>query len=630
MADSGAFRSTDRKSSGSVRFAHVALVAVLSPALSQAGLSCERTGDTRLIGLEVEALGEDRISGFDSQRRVYKISIQADVVTVRAQAASPSARLRYSYRAADGAVQSGVIGIGNGEATVDVHVGTGHLRIDVQDNAAYRNYVVDVERIPGEVFPCSESGILDAIAKGEGPHTFDCDGPTVITPSQQIAIDNNVILEGDGNFILNGNESFRVLMVPRDVTAEVRGFTITGGAGSSGGGAYNGGTLTLVRTAFVGNSATNGGGGIYNGSELFLFDCVVADNSTTFYGGGIYQLPDRSLTVVRTILIGNQAERGGAGIYNWAGELTVTDSDISSNEAEFGGAIFQTGSASASLTRVVVSGNVSRWRAGGLYIEDGEFLLSGSAIHGNMAATLGGGIYVGSNDIGELATILNTTIEGNTADEDGGGVYVNGGEIAFDGSLVAGNFAKGDGGGIYIRFPRFVAFENTTITGNTAAGNGGGIRSSADMEFSHTTVAGNAAVAGGETATALLLESLSTLHLHNSIVLGSCIRCSPLVCGSPPVVTASGVNIEDEGMSCLPRPSNEERPDLISATSEELALEPLADNGGPTPSLALGLGSIAIDAVPEGACDLDADQRGIARPQGATCDVGAFERESAE
>ena len=55
-------------------------------------------------------------------------------------------------------------------------------------------------------------------------------------------------------------------------------------------------------------------------------------------------------------------------------------------------------------------------------------------------------------------------------------------------------------------------------------------------------------------------------------------------------------------------------------------LGPLHDNGGFTQTMALGSGSPAIDAVPTtGAGCAPTDQRGISRPQGAACDIGAFE-----
>ena len=54
-------------------------------------------------------------------------------------------------------------------------------------------------------------------------------------------------------------------------------------------------------------------------------------------------------------------------------------------------------------------------------------------------------------------------------------------------------------------------------------------------------------------------------------------------------------------------------------------LGPLAGNGGPTATHALLDGSPAIDAADAALCP-PTDQRGVVRPQGAACDVGAFER----
>jgi hypothetical protein len=54
-------------------------------------------------------------------------------------------------------------------------------------------------------------------------------------------------------------------------------------------------------------------------------------------------------------------------------------------------------------------------------------------------------------------------------------------------------------------------------------------------------------------------------------------------------------------------------------------LGPLADNGGPTLTMALGAGSPAIDIVVPSAGCLPTDQRGAPRPQGVACDAGAYE-----
>jgi hypothetical protein len=61
----------------------------------------------------------------------------------------------------------------------------------------------------------------------------------------------------------------------------------------------------------------------------------------------------------------------------------------------------------------------------------------------------------------------------------------------------------------------------------------------------------------------------------------------------------------------------------VSVTAEQLNLEPLQDNGGPTMTHALGAGSVAIDWIPADMCEVDTDHRGF--PRDSMCDVGAFE-----
>ena len=60
----------------------------------------------------------------------------------------------------------------------------------------------------------------------------------------------------------------------------------------------------------------------------------------------------------------------------------------------------------------------------------------------------------------------------------------------------------------------------------------------------------------------------------------------------------------------------------------DAGLDSLANNGGPTLTHALLAGSPAIDAADNAVCPAT-DQRGVARPQGPGCDIGAFELEGA-
>ena len=99
----------------------------------------------------------------------------------------------------------------------------------------------------GTVFPCTEQGIRDAIAAGGGPYTFDCDGPTTVVTEAEIVIDNNVILDGEGNLTVRSRAAsadsncyysdypfepclaHRIFAVESGVEAALIGMTVTGG-----------------------------------------------------------------------------------------------------------------------------------------------------------------------------------------------------------------------------------------------------------------------------------------------------------------------------------------------------------------------------------------------------------------
>jgi len=193
----------------------------------------------------------------------------------------------------------------------------------------------------GEAFPCTELGIRDAIAEGGGPHTFDCEVPTPVVTQTEIVIDNDVVLDGEGNLLVDGNDSHRVFSVAQGVTVGLLGFTVTGGfvgsgpkSGSSGGGILNDGTLTLTKSTVSGNTiGWGGGGGIDNRGLLTLTRTTVSDNSVLSVvsdGGGI--LNSGTLTITNSTVSGNTSpfidECTGSGISN-SGTLAITNSTVS-------------------------------------------------------------------------------------------------------------------------------------------------------------------------------------------------------------------------------------------------------------------------------------------------------------
>ena len=152
----------------------------------------------------------------------------------------------------------------------------------------------------GISFPCTEAGIRDAIGSGDGPHAFECDGPTTVVTTAEIALDADVILDGEGALTVDGARDHRVFSVPEDVRAELRGVVVTGGVAHLGGGILNAGILTLMNSVVSGSSAAEGGG-IHNvkaGTMTLLGTTVLANDASL--GAGIFN--DGTLTAVHSIV----------------------------------------------------------------------------------------------------------------------------------------------------------------------------------------------------------------------------------------------------------------------------------------------------------------------------------------
>jgi hypothetical protein len=221
-------------------------------------------------------------------------------------------------------------------------------------------------------------------------------------------------------------------------------------------------------------------------------------------------------------------------------------------------------------------------------------------------------------------TLLDSTVSGNTGTFGGGGIY-NGRRVWAYNSTVSGNTAYyGNGGGIWNRATggwgrsNFVSLYNSTVSGNVAAEHGGGIYNEkyANLSVNNSTVSGNTAyVAGG--GIYRYFDSMNSIVADNSAPSGA--NCSPGDSGGTPF--SFGYNLSDDTSCGFTEPT-----DLVVA---DAMLGPLQDNGGPTETHDLLPGSPAIDAGSVDCPPPATDQRGMARPQGAACDIGAVESLSA-
>ena len=293
-----------------------------------------------------------------------------------------------------------------------------------------------------------------------------------------------------------------------------------------------------------------------------------SDSDSNQYGGGIFN--QGTMTLENSTVSGNSATSGG-GIVNLNGRLAISGSNISNNQTGFyAGGIFNY-SAVLTMTNSTVSGNTAdSYRGGGIVNLVGTATLTNSTVSGNISKVAGaGGIWNWQG--GSVLTLINSTVSGNTGNGEGyaGGVLNDGGTAIFVSSTVAGNKdTSATGGGISHVTGSTTTIKNTIIANNTS----GATNKPADCFGSITSLNRN-------------LASDNSCGLSGT---GDMNNTNPM-------------------------------------------LSPLASNGGPTMTHALLSGSPAINSVPIADCKdstgapLATDQRGISRPQGTACDIGAYE-----
>ncbi|MCP3956603.1 MAG: CSLREA domain-containing protein, partial [bacterium] len=226
-------------------------------------------------------------------------------------------------------------------------------------------------------------------------------------------------------------------------------------------------------------------------------------------------------------------------------------------------------------------------------------------IHGNSTTDRGGGIAIEA----PTAAITQVTLERVSIYDnqalDGGGVSVSGGTLVATNATISGNRATGDGGGVHLETQAgnlpTATLTNVTVAANTAdfdasgSGDGGGLhRDTGTLNVKNTIVADNGLGLGGS---------------------------GPDCAGS---VTSQDYNLIENTTGCTIGGTT-----TNNVTGSDPALAALATNGGDTRTHEPGSGSPAIDVIPNGTNDcgttVDEDQRGVGRPRGGSCEIGAFE-----
>jgi hypothetical protein len=474
-----------------------------------------------------------------------------------------------------------------------------------------------------------------------------------VTLTQPIVVQVNTTLMSTGIVTISGNNLTRLFVVNPNVNFTIRNLALFSGrhtatnlndggiADTAGGAIYNnGGNLTLLNSTIsnhavlgtpgangtdgqTGTDAENGGGAaggaIFNKlGTLTISNCTLSANSVVGGTGG------KGGNGTRGVISnggngGKGGTAGGAGVYSQGGTLLIYNSTFTNNVAN-GGVAGVAGSGSG-IGFNGQNGGSGAAVGGGVATDAAYFIASGNTFVTNVAAGAAGlvgnpgansnpgdrGINGGEAFGGAIYNrgvllMTNCTLVANSAV---GGAAGNGGAGSTQGFGSRGGDG-GDGGnatGGAIENTYRITLIHSTLAGNKvvggAAGQGGASGGLPDP--------GNAGHAGMENGGAISNEG-EDISVANTILTGS-------VGGNlRGLVTDLGGNISSDTTVLFTQST--------SRGSTDPGLTSLANNGGPTWTMALLTNSPAVDAAVV-LYSTATDQRGTNR-LGAP-DIGSFE-----
>jgi hypothetical protein len=426
-------------------------------------------------------------------------------------------------------------------------------------------------------------------------------------------------------------------------------------------------TLDAQSSHIDGNHATaigpdvagaQGGGINYSSSGTFAIkDSTVSGNVITARttgsaqagasGGAIVATVDVGGTITSSTLANNQViatsemANGmvfGGAIATFENTITLTRTQVSGTRmtssgatgahAEGGGVWAGNGlkllSSSVSTTTVRLDSGSSQATAigGGVWESEGPLTVSKSTIDQNHlivsssganAVGLGGGLVTGSGASIVASTIsrntISTTAVGtHTAQSAAAGLTPQGTDPqTIKNSTIASNVAHA---------------ESDPATGTANAFGGGLFTNSTSLRLTNTTVARNVVGAEANTTSVtgggIRVDSGTTTLEATILALNTAPLAGGPNCFGP--VASGGRNLLGTTSGCT----------FGNLPSDKLGMNPklgpLANNGGPTLTLALLTGSPALNVIPPADCAVSVDQRGVHRPQGPRCDIGSYER----
>lgn len=483
---------------------------------------------------------------------------------------------------------------------VDVNPGDGVCATST-GTCSLRAAVMEANAYPGD----------DTIIVSPGTHTLSItSGVGAAGGDLNITEDLVVVGFGSGSTIVdcsNVGKAFTVESVSVQVQATFRQLTITGG--TSHGLSVTAGNLASVEQAQISGNSGSTGGGVYVAGGLTLDGATVSGNHATGNGGGVFVASSGSLTIIGgTRIVNNDSGNSGGGVYA-DGSVLVYSGTIASNTAGgSGGGICVTNVGNLGIlgnpARPFFAFNRADYSGGGVYSWNDSAtarMIRWADFRENVSGIEGGGLE-GTG----LHQLVGCAFRDNVAEGGGGGgARIDGNQV--DSSELSGNRSTGAGSALLLGADTLVV--NSTVHGNLSLGAaaisvGGGTW----VTMSACTITGNQ---GGGVLNGGTFEAGRTVVYGNPG--GDC---------QGSAIISDGYNIDGDGSCGLSSAGD------MPATNPVLG--PLGPHGGPTWTRPVLRGSPALDAVLS-STGLAIDQRGEARPADgdndglADDDVGAYE-----